>query len=131
MLLIFYNIFFSRFIATVQRPPPRLTQQVDREKQDDKKDGDTVVNFKNVTLNADSDSEDEFVNIVVPLFENADSEITKSAMKEMLSRSTELRQRAEKKMKGKHGMFLIRIFENSALATETKFKLIISRSRKK
>ena len=69
-----------------------------------------MVNFKNVTLNADSDSEDEFVNIVVPLFENADSEITKSAMKEMLSRSTELRQRAEKKMKGKHGMFLIRIF---------------------
>jgi len=62
------------------------------------------VDFKNVALNNDSDSEDEFVNIVVPLFEQADSEITKSAVKEMLSRSTELRQKAEKKMKGKRGM---------------------------
>lgn len=63
-----------------------------------------MVDFKNVALNNDSDSEDEFVNIVVPLFEQADSEITKSAVKEMLSRSTELRQKAEKKMKGKRGM---------------------------
>jgi len=63
-----------------------------------------VVDFKNVALNNDSDSEDEFVNIVVPLFEQADSEITKSAVKEILSRSTELRQKAEKKMKGKRGM---------------------------
>lgn len=63
-----------------------------------------MVDFKNVALNNDSDSEDEFVNIVVPLFEQADSEITKSAVKEILSRSTELRQKAEKKMKGKRGM---------------------------
>lgn len=63
-----------------------------------------MVDFKNVALNNDSDSEDEFVNIVVPLFEQADSEIAKSAVKEMLSRSTELRQKAEKKMKGKRGM---------------------------
>lgn len=62
-----------------------------------------MVDFKNVALNNDSDSEDEFVNIVVPLFEQADSEITKSAVKEMLSRSTELKQKAEKKIKGKKG----------------------------
>lgn len=62
-----------------------------------------MVDFKNVALNNDSDSEDEFVNIVVPLFEQADSEITKSAVKEMLSRSTELKQKADKKMKGKKG----------------------------
>ena len=66
-----------------------------------------MVDFKNVALNNDSDSDDEFVNIVVPLFEQADSEITKSAVKEMLSRSTELRQKAEKKMKGKRGLFCI------------------------
>lgn len=56
------------------------------------------MNFKNVALHNDSDSEDDFVNIVVPLFEVED-EIAKSAMKEMLSRSD--RQRAEKKMKGR------------------------------
>lgn len=59
------------------------------------------MNFKNVALHNDSDSEDDFVNIVVPLFEVEDNEIAKSAMKEMLSRSNELRQRAEKKMKGR------------------------------
>ena len=61
----------------------------------------TVVDFKNVTLNNDEDieSEDEFVNIVVPLFESEDSEI-----REMLSKSTELRHKAEKKLKGKQGM---------------------------
>ena len=60
----------------------------------------TVVDFKNVTLNTDDDneSEDEFVNIVVPLFEDENSEI-----REMLSKSTELRQKAEKKLKGKQG----------------------------
>ena len=62
-----------------------------------------MVDYKSVALNNDSDSEDEFVNIVVPLFEQADSEITKSAVKEMLSRSTELKQKGEKKMKGKRG----------------------------
>ena len=66
-----------------------------------------MVDFKNVALNNDSDSEDEFVNIVVPLFEQADSEITKSAVKEMLSRSTDLKQKAEKKMKGKKGSFCV------------------------
>ena len=60
----------------------------------------TVVDFKNVSLNNDSESEDEFVNIVVPLFEHGDSEI-----KEVLSRSTEVRQRAEKKLKAKQGLF--------------------------
>ena len=69
-----------------------------------------MVDFKNVTLNTDSDSEDEFVNIVVPLFEHADREITKSAVKEMLSRSTELRQKAEKKMKGKQGAFFYNLY---------------------
>ena len=62
-----------------------------------------MVDFKNVALNNDSDSEDEFVNIVVPLFEQADSD----AVKEMLSRSTELRKKAEKKMKGKRGSFCV------------------------
>lgn len=52
------------------------------------------MNFKNVALHNDSDSEDDFVNIVVPLFEVEDDE-----MKEMLSRSNS--QRAEKKMKGR------------------------------
>ena len=66
-----------------------------------------MVDFKNVALNNDSDSDDEFVNIVVPLFEQADSEIAKSAVKEMLSRSTDLRQKADKKMKGKKGSFCI------------------------
>lgn len=65
------------------------------------------MDFKNVALNNDSDSEDEFVNIVVPLFEQADSEITKSAVKEMLSRSNGPKQKAEKKMKGKRGSFCI------------------------
>ena len=65
------------------------------------------MDFKNVALNNDSDSEDEFVNIVVPLFEQADSEITKSAVKEMLSRSTDLKQKAEKKIKGKKGSFCV------------------------
>lgn len=59
------------------------------------------MNFKNVALHNDSDSEDDFVNIVVPLFEVEDDEIAKSAVKEMLSQSNELRQRAEKKMKGR------------------------------
>lgn len=66
-----------------------------------------MVDFKNVALNNDSDSEDEFVNIVVPLFEQAGSELTKSAVKEMLSRNTELRQKVEKKMKGKRGSFCV------------------------
>lgn len=59
------------------------------------------MNFKNVALHNDSDSEDDFVNIVVPLFEVEDDEIAKSTVKEMLSQSNELRQRAEKKMKGR------------------------------
>lgn len=88
----------SRFTATVQRPPTRISQRVDREKPENEQDEKTVVNFKNVALHNDSDSEDDFVNIVVPLFEVED-EIAKSAMKEMLSRSD--RQRAEKKMKGR------------------------------
>lgn len=91
----------SRFIATVQRPPTRISQRFDREKPENEQDEKTVVNFKNVALHNDSDSEDDFVNIVVPLFEVEDDEIAKSAMKEMLSRSNELRQRAEKKMKGR------------------------------
>ena len=65
-----------------------------------------MVDFKNVALNNDSDSEDEFVNIVVPLFEQDDSELTKSAVKEMLSRSTEPK-KADKKLKGKRGMFSV------------------------
>lgn len=89
----------SRFTATVQRPPTRISQRVDREKPENEQDEKTVVNFKNVALHNDSDSEDDFVNIVVPLFEVEDDEIAKSAMKEMLSRSN--RQRAEKKMKGR------------------------------
>lgn len=84
----------SRFTATVQRPPTRISQRVDREKPENEQDEKTVVNFKNVALHNDSDSEDDFVNIVVPLFEVEDDE-----MKEMLSRSN--RQRAEKKMKGR------------------------------
>lgn len=84
----------SRFTATVQRPPTRISQRVDREKLENEQDEKTVVNFKNVALHNDSDSEDDFVNIVVPLFEVEDDE-----MKEMLSRSN--RQRAEKKMKGR------------------------------
>ena len=84
----------SRFTATVQRPPTRISQRVDREKPENEQDEKTVVNFKNVVLHNDSDSEDDFVNIVVPLFEVEDDE-----MKEMLSRSN--RQRAEKKMKGR------------------------------
>ena len=98
------NFFFflrSRFTATVQRPPTRISQRVDREKPENEQDEKTVVNFKNVALHNDSDSEDDFVNIVVPLFEVEDDEIAKSAMKEMLSRSNELRQRAEKKMEGR------------------------------
>ena len=86
----------SRFTGTVQRPPTRISQRVDREKPENEQDEKTVVNFKNVALHNDSDSEDDFVNIVVPLFEVEDDE-----MKEMLSRSNELRQRAEKKMKGR------------------------------
>ena len=89
----------SRFTGTVQRPPTRISQRVDREKPENEQDEKTVVNFKNVALHNDSDSEDDFVNIVVPLFE--DDEIAKSTMKEKLSRSNELRQRAEKKMKGR------------------------------
>lgn len=84
----------SRFTATVQRPPTRISQRVDREKPENEQDEKTVVNFKNVALHNDSDSEDDFVNIVVPLFEVEDDE-----MKEMLSRSNS--QRAEKKMKGR------------------------------
>ncbi|XP_022804079.1 PDZ domain-containing protein 8-like isoform X2 [Stylophora pistillata] len=91
----------SRFTATVQRQPTRISQRVDRENPEDKQDGKTVVNFNNVALYNDSDSEDEFVNIVVPLFEGEDNEIARSAMKEMLSRTTEPRPRAEKKMKGR------------------------------
>lgn len=91
----------SRFTATVQRPPTRISQRVDREKPENEQDEKTVVNFKNVALHNDSDSEDDFVNIVVPLFEVEDDEIAKSAVKEMLSRSNELRQRAEKKMEGR------------------------------
>lgn len=60
-----------------------------------------------MALNNESDSEDEFVNIVVPLFEQADSEITKSAVKEMLSRTTELKKKTDKKMKGKKGSFSV------------------------
>ena len=92
----FFLFFFlrSRFTATVQRPPTRISQRVDREKPENEQDEKTVVNFKNVALHNDSDSEDDFVNIVVPLFEVEDDE-----MKEMLSRSN--RQRAEKKMKGR------------------------------
>ena len=62
-----------------------------------------MIDYKNVALNNDSDSEDDFVNICVPIFEQADSGITKSAVKEMLSRSTELKQKGEKKGKGKRG----------------------------
>lgn len=57
------------------------------------------MNFKSVVLNSgDIDSEDEFVNIVVPLLEkHADSEFAKSSVREILTRSAELRQKAEKK----------------------------------
>lgn len=104
-------LLITRFTATVQRPPTRITQQVNQENPDKELGSKTVVDFKNVTLNNDSESEDEFVNIVVPLFEHADSEIAKSAVREMLSRSTELRQKAEKKLKGKQGVFSLRVLE--------------------
>jgi len=93
----------SRFIATVQRPPTRISQPMNPENPEKEQESITVVDFKNVTLNNDSESEDEFVNIVVPIFEHADREITKSAVREMLSKSTELRQKAETKFKGKQG----------------------------
>lgn len=91
-----------RFTATVQRPPTRLIQQL---KQDipEKEQVKTVVDYKNVALSNNSESEDEFVNIVVPLFEDADSEMAKSAVREMLSTSIELGQKAEKKQKLKQG----------------------------
>ncbi|KAM7436009.1 PDZ domain-containing protein 8 [Porites harrisoni] len=89
----------SRFTATVQRPPTRITEKGSQENSsENEQNSKTVVDFKNVSLNNDSESEDEFVNIVVPLFEHGDSEI-----KEVLSRSTEVRQRAEKKLKAKQG----------------------------
>jgi len=77
---------------------------MNQENPEKEQDSKTVVDFKNVTLNNDSESEDEFVNIVVPIFEHADREITKSAVREMLSKSTELRQKAETKFKGKQGV---------------------------
>ena len=85
----------------MQRPPTRITEKGSQENSSEsEQNSKTVVDFKNVSLNNDSESEDEFVNIVVPLFEHGDSEI-----KEVLSRSTEVRQRAEKKLKAKQGLF--------------------------
>jgi len=97
-------VVFYRFIATVQRPPTRISQPMNPENPEKEQESITVVDFKNVTLNNDSESEDEFVNIVVPIFEHADREVTKSAVREMLSKSTELRQKAETKFKGKQGV---------------------------
>lgn len=68
-----------------------------------------MVDYKNVALDSNSDSEDEFVNIVEPLFEHADREMAKSAVQEMLSTSTDLRQQAEKKLKLKQGLFDLKI----------------------
>ena len=94
-------MYSTRFTATVQRPPTRITEKGSQENSSEsEQNSKTVVDFKNVSLNNDSESEDEFVNIVVPLFERGDSEI-----KEVLSRSTEVRQRAEKKLKAKQGLF--------------------------
>ena len=95
-------LYSTRFTATVQRPPTRITEKGSQAENssENEQNSKTVVNFKNVSLNNDSESEDEFVNIVVPLFEHGDSEI-----KEVLSRSTEVRQRAEKKLKAKQGLF--------------------------
>ncbi|XP_015778528.1 PREDICTED: PDZ domain-containing protein 8-like [Acropora digitifera] len=92
----------NRFTATVQRPPTRLTQQLNQDVPD-KELGKTVVDYKNVALDSNSESEDEFVNIVVPLFEHADREMAKSVVQEMLLTSTDLRQQAEKKLKLKQG----------------------------
>ena len=84
----------------MQRPPTRITEKGSQENSlENEQNSKTVVDFKNVSLNNDSESEDEFVNIVVPLFEHGDNEI-----KEVLSRSTEVRQRAEKKLKAKQGL---------------------------
>ena len=66
------------------------------------------MDYKNVALDSNSESEDEFVNIVVPLFEHADREMAKSAVQEMLLTSTDLRQ-AEKKLKLKQGWFDVKI----------------------
>ena len=64
------------------------------------------MNFKNVTLSNESDSEDEFVNIVVPLLEpHADNESDKSVVREILSKSTEFKQKADKRLRGKQGLF--------------------------
>ena len=94
-------MYSTRFTATVQRPPTRITEKGSQENSSEsEQNSKTVVDFKNVSLNNDSESEDEFVNIVVPLFEHGDSEI-----KEVLSRSTEVRLRAEKKLKAKQGLF--------------------------
>ncbi|KAK2563055.1 PDZ domain-containing protein 8 [Acropora cervicornis] len=98
----------NRFTATVQRPPTRLTQQLNQDVPD-KELGKTVVDYKNVALDSNSESEDEFVNIVVPLFEHADREMAKSAVQEMLLTSTDLRQQAEKKLKLKQGSFDLKI----------------------
>ena len=68
-----------------------------------------MVDYKNVALSNNSESEDEFVNIVVPLFEDADSEMAKSAVREMLSTSIELGQKAEKKQKLKQGLLFYRL----------------------
>ncbi|XP_044176573.1 PDZ domain-containing protein 8-like [Acropora millepora] len=92
----------NKFTATVQRPPTRLTQQLNQDVPD-KELGKTVVDYKNVALDSNSESEDEFVNIVVPLFEHADREMAKSAVQEMLLTSTDLRQQAKKKLKLKQG----------------------------
>ena len=68
-----------------------------------------MVDYKNVALDSNSESEDEFVNIVVPLFEHADPEMAKSAVQEMLLTSTDLRQQAKKKLKLKQGWFHLKI----------------------
>lgn len=86
----------SRFTATVQRPPTRMSLEKGQHRES--VDG-SYMNFKSVVLNSgDIDSEDEFVNIVVPLLEkHADTEFAKSSVREILTRSAELRQTAEKK----------------------------------
>ncbi|KAK3752616.1 hypothetical protein QZH41_018803 [Actinostola sp. cb2023] len=84
----------TKFTANFQRPPNKMQDK------NDQVDGfdETAVNFKNVAVDSDeNDSDEEFVNIMLPLFgEQASSEEAKTAMRDFLTRSTELRQRSRK-----------------------------------
>jgi len=87
--------FFNfRFTANFQRPPSKLPNKTDQ------KDGfdDNNIGFKNVSIDSDDhDSDEEFVNIMMPLFgEQANNEAKITAMRDYLTQSAELRQRKGK-----------------------------------